>query len=151
MQVFTVVLRLLYNFLLLPFSICKPWQLCCDWLKTENVSGRQKCDLLRRVNLKLCWCTWCLFSFLHPVSTGKDKVSTGCDTPQPGIARYLKDVSFGYSDFASRNPQMDISTFKVQDYSWEEHGFSLINRLYPDMGQMLDDKFSCTFNLTYNT
>lgn len=85
------------------------------------------------------------------VSTGKDKVSTGCDTPQPGIARYLKDVSFGYSDFASRNPQMDISTFKVQDYSWEEHGFSLINRLYPDMGQMLDDKFSCTFNLTYNT
>lgn len=85
------------------------------------------------------------------VSTGKDKVSTGCETPQPGIARYLKDVSFGYSDFASRNPQMDISTFKVQDYSWEEHGFSLINRLYPDMGQMLDDKFSCTFNLTYNT
>ncbi|XP_020627359.1 sestrin-1-like [Orbicella faveolata] len=85
------------------------------------------------------------------VSTGKDKVSSACDTPQPGIARYLMDTSFGYSDFASRNPQMDISTFRVQDYSWEEHGFSLINRLYPDMGQMLDDKFSCTFNLTYNT
>ncbi|KAL9969198.1 hypothetical protein ACROYT_G021386 [Oculina patagonica] len=85
------------------------------------------------------------------VSTGKEKVSIACDTPQPGIARYLTDASFGYSNFASRDPEMDISTFKVQDYSWEEHGFSLINRLYPDMGQMLDDKFSCTFNLTYHT
>ena len=36
---------------------------------------------------------------------------------------------------------------KVQDYSWEEHGFSLINRLYPDIGQLLDDKFSCAINL----
>lgn len=92
-----------------------------------------------------------MFCVLCSVSTGKEKVSIACDTPQPGIARYLTDASFGYSNFASRDPEMDISTFKVQDYSWEEHGFSLINRLYPDMGQMLDDKFSCTFNLTYHT
>lgn len=84
------------------------------------------------------------------VSTCKDKVSVASETPKPGIARYLKDASFGYSDFANRE-ETDISTFRVQDYSWEEHGFSLINRLYPDMGQMLDDKFSCTFNLTYHT
>lgn len=77
-------------------------------------------------------------------------MSVASETPKPGIARYLKDASFGYSDFANRE-ETDISTFRVQDYSWEEHGFSLINRLYPDMGQMLDDKFSCTFNLTYHT
>lgn len=29
----------------------------------------------------------------------------------------------------------------VQDYSWEDHGFSLVNRLLPDMGQFLDEKF----------
>ena len=85
------------------------------------------------------------------VATGKDKVTSANETPQPGIARYLEDASFGYSDFASRDQDMGISTFKVQDYSWEEHGFSLINRLYPDIGQMLDDKFSCTINLTYHT
>lgn len=84
------------------------------------------------------------------VSTCKDKVSVANEAPQPGIARYLTDASFCYYDFASRE-ESDISTFRVQDYSWEEHGFSLINRLYPDMGQMLDDKFSCAFNLTYNT
>ena len=90
----------------------------------------------------------CLFIV---VATGKEQVASVNETPQPSIARYLEDASFGYSDFASRDPAMDISTFKVQDYSWEEHGFSLINRLYPDIGQMLDDKFSCTVNLTYNT
>lgn len=85
------------------------------------------------------------------VATGKDRATSGNESPQPGIARYLEDTSFGYSDFANRDQEMDISTFRVQDYSWEEHGFSLINRLYPDIGQLLDDKFSCTINLTYNT
>jgi len=38
-----------------------------------------------------------------------------------------------------------------QDYSWEDHGFSLVNRLYPDVGQMLDEKFQMAASLTYNT
>lgn len=28
-----------------------------------------------------------------------------------------------------------------QDYSWEDHGFSLVNRLYSDIGHLLDEKF----------
>lgn len=28
-----------------------------------------------------------------------------------------------------------------QDYSWEDHGFSLVNRLYSDIGHLLDDRF----------
>lgn len=85
------------------------------------------------------------------VGTGKEKGRSCDETPQPTIARYLEDPSFGYSDFANRNETSGISSLKVQDYSWEEHGFSLINRLYPDMGQMLDDKFSCAISLTYHT
>jgi sestrin len=38
-----------------------------------------------------------------------------------------------------------------QDYSWEDHGFSLANRLYPDIGTYLDDKFNTAYNLTYYT
>ncbi|NXE69211.1 SESN2 protein, partial [Calcarius ornatus] len=38
-----------------------------------------------------------------------------------------------------------------QDYTWEDHGYSLINRLYPDVGQLLDEKFQVVYNLTYNT
>lgn len=36
----------------------------------------------------------------------------------------------------------------VQDYSWEDHGFSLVNRLLPDMGQFLDEKFQVHSTLT---
>ncbi|ETE69949.1 Sestrin-1, partial [Ophiophagus hannah] len=37
------------------------------------------------------------------------------------------------------------------DYSWEDHGYSLVNRLYPDVGQLIDEKFQIAYNLTYNT
>lgn len=36
---------------------------------------------------------------------------------------------------------IDAVAWCVQDYSWEDHGFSLVNRLLPDMGQFLDEKF----------
>ncbi|EOA92877.1 Sestrin-2 [Anas platyrhynchos] len=43
------------------------------------------------------------------------------------------------------------ASFLLQDYTWEDHGYSLINRLYPDVGQLLDEKFQVVYNLTYNT
>lgn len=45
----------------------------------------------------------------------------------------------------------DIPTFRVQDYSWDDHGYSLVNRLYNDVGNLLDDKFKTAYNLTYYT
>ena len=39
----------------------------------------------------------------------------------------------------------------LQDYTWEDQGFSLLNRYYPDIAPMLDDKFRLAYNLTYNT
>ena len=44
-----------------------------------------------------------------------------------------------------------IPTFRVQDYSWDDHAYSLINRLYNDVGNLLDDKFRLMYQLTYNT
>lgn len=41
--------------------------------------------------------------------------------------------------------------FFFQDYTWENHGFSLVNRLYSDIGHLLDEKFRMVYNLTYNT
>lgn len=39
----------------------------------------------------------------------------------------------------------------VQDYSWEDHGFSLMNRLYGEMAQLLEEKFQVVCALTYHT
>lgn len=44
------------------------------------------------------------------------------------ISCYLDDANFMYKDFAKRDEQQEISTFRVQDYSWDDHGYSLVNR-----------------------
>ncbi|XP_056150415.1 sestrin-1 isoform X1 [Lampris incognitus] len=69
--------------------------------------------------------------------------------PSRDVSRHFEDPSYGYKDFSRRGEH--VPTLRVQDYSWEDHGFSLVNRLYPDVGQMLDEKFQMAYNLTYNT
>ncbi|XP_066557426.1 sestrin-1 isoform X2 [Amia ocellicauda] len=69
--------------------------------------------------------------------------------PARDVSRHFEDTSYGYKDFSRRGEH--VPTFRVQDYSWEDHGYSLVNRLYPDVGQLLDEKFQIAYNLTYNT
>ncbi|NXA37234.1 SESN3 protein, partial [Eudromia elegans] len=66
------------------------------------------------------------------------------------VSRYVEDPGFGYKDFARRGEE-HLPTFRAQDYTWENHGFSLVNRLYSDIGHLLDEKFRMVYNLTYNT
>ncbi|XP_026089047.1 sestrin-1-like isoform X2 [Carassius auratus] len=65
------------------------------------------------------------------------------------VSRHFEDPSYDYKDFSRRGEH--VPTLRVLDYSWEDHGFSLVNRLYPDFGQLLDEKFQIAYNLTYNT
>lgn len=58
---------------------------------------------------------------------------------------------FTYQDFQSRGSSSGISTLRIQDYSWEDHGYSLANRLYGDVGNLLDVKFRAAYDLTYFT
>uniref|UniRef100_A0A4W5NH53 Sestrin 4 n=1 Tax=Hucho hucho TaxID=62062 RepID=A0A4W5NH53_9TELE len=55
-------------------------------------------------------------------------------------SRFITDPEFGYQEFARREED-HFQVFRVQDYSWEDHGFSLVNRLYSDIGHLLDDRF----------
>lgn len=71
--------------------------------------------------------------------------------PPQQIGRYVDDSNFTYQDFAKRGAENIPQTFRIQDYSWDDHGFSLINRLYNDVGFYLDDKFRLAYNLTYYT
>lgn len=70
---------------------------------------------------------------------------------KPSIGQFVEDPSFIYEDFARRDETSDIPTFRVQDYSWDDHGYSLVNRLYSDVGNLLDEKFKTAYNLTYYT
>ncbi|KAJ7995961.1 hypothetical protein DPEC_G00232130 [Dallia pectoralis] len=68
--------------------------------------------------------------------------------PSSQGSRFVADATFGYQDFA-RHGEDNPPTFRAQDYSWEDHGFSLVNRLYSDIGLLLDDKFRTACDLTY--
>ncbi|XP_030637550.1 sestrin-3 [Chanos chanos] len=64
------------------------------------------------------------------------------------VSRFVEDSDFGYKDFA-RHGEDNPPTFRAQDYSWEDHGFSLVNRLYSDIGHLLEDRFQTACDLTY--
>lgn len=72
-------------------------------------------------------------------------------SPKADILRYVIDGEFVYQDFAKRGEASEIPTFRAQDYSWEGQGFSLANRLYAEIGSLMDDKFQVAYNLTYYT
>lgn len=68
-----------------------------------------------------------------------------------GYEGIMEDSSFAYTDFAARGRPSEVSTFRIQDFQWEDQGFSLCNVLYPDIGPFLDEKFKVGYNLTYYT
>ncbi|XP_038822819.1 sestrin-2 [Salvelinus namaycush] len=70
-------------------------------------------------------------------------------SPSDLMLRLVEDPEFIYEDFSIRGEQSP-PTMRAQDYSWEDHGFSLVNRLLPDMGQLLEEKFQVVCGLTYN-
>uniref|UniRef100_A0A8C7X0W4 Sestrin 4 n=1 Tax=Oryzias sinensis TaxID=183150 RepID=A0A8C7X0W4_9TELE len=55
-------------------------------------------------------------------------------------SRFITDPDFCYQEF-SRREEDRFQVLRIQDYSWEDHGFSLVNRLYSDIGHLLDDRF----------
>jgi sestrin len=77
--------------------------------------------------------------------------STKPPCPKADILRYVEDAEFTYQDFTKRGSQGHTSTFRAQDYSWEEQGYSLANRLYSNIGRLLDVKFTTAKELTYYT
>jgi len=67
------------------------------------------------------------------------------------ISQFVKDINFQYVDFAKRERDMEFPTFRVQDFNWDEEGFSMMSRYYSDIAQLLDDKFRIIYNMTYGT
>nr|XP_022292181.1 sestrin-1-like isoform X2 [Crassostrea virginica]XP_022292203.1 sestrin-1-like isoform X2 [Crassostrea virginica] len=67
------------------------------------------------------------------------------------IVKYCQDEDFNYIDFTKRGCTDEAPTFRANEYSWDDHGFSIANRLYSEIGNLLDEKFSMAYNLTYYT
>lgn len=60
---------------------------------------------------------------------------------------YNEDENFHYEEY-KRNPDSN-PVFRESDFNWQEHCFSFLNRSFPNMGFLMDEKFKCTSELTY--
>lgn len=78
-------------------------------------------------------------------------IQTTTTEPPKIYTQYVDDPTFKYQDFTRRGAENVPTTFRVQDYSWDDHGLSLVSQLYNDVGYLLDDKFRTAYNLTYYT
>lgn len=64
--------------------------------------------------------------------------------------RFLEDAPSPNSD--SDSAQRNATTeFLIQDCSWDDHAYSLLNDFYNDVGTVLDEKFKVAYDLTYYT
>ncbi|KAG8195461.1 hypothetical protein JTE90_002633 [Oedothorax gibbosus] len=50
-----------------------------------------------------------------------------------------------------QRPEDHTSDFIIQDCTWDDHAYSLLNRFYDDVGTLLDEKFKVAYDLTYYT
>jgi len=69
------------------------------------------------------------------------------------LLRYMDDPDYCYLQFSRQHNGEDgqrVQTFLTQDFSWEDQGYSVSNRLYMESGSMLDIKFNIAQQLTYN-
>ncbi|KJE93692.1 sestrin 1 [Capsaspora owczarzaki ATCC 30864] len=65
------------------------------------------------------------------------------------INRFIRRPDFAHEDFDIKS--REYSVFRYQDYSWEDHGFSLVDRFYESCAQLLDQQFSIAKTMTYAT
>ncbi|KAK6054470.1 hypothetical protein COOONC_08026 [Cooperia oncophora] len=80
----------------------------------------------------------------HVHSGGESPVGQSCgEEPE-----FSNQKEFGYVDFASRKDR--VKTFKIHEFTWDHHGFSILNDLVPESAQKLDEKFELTQKLTYS-
>jgi sestrin 1/3 len=58
------------------------------------------------------------------------------------IVKFLDDASMTYHEFRERLTGQKGAYFSIHDYSWQDQGYTMANRLYMDIGVSLDEEFS---------
>lgn len=105
-----------------------------------------KCSLNSMPSLHAVLNLLIYFSFIYSGWLPKAKKGTEKRKNVNDFSHYHGGVEMAHEDFNVKSA--DYKVFRLQEFSWEEHGYSLMNRYYPGAGDLLDDLFTETFNLT---
>ncbi|XP_035233265.1 sestrin homolog isoform X2 [Stegodyphus dumicola] len=65
------------------------------------------------------------------------------------MERFIDDQHSSHKDCS--NFSENDGVFHIQDCTWEDHAYSLLNRYYNEFGTILDEKFKVAYDLTYYT
>lgn len=65
------------------------------------------------------------------------------------LESYMGPEALEYYDFDVKSES--YSVLHTEDFSWEEHGFSLVNRYLPGTAQLIDEQFRLILKLTYGS
>ena len=60
----------------------------------------------------------------------------------------VDNEKFQYEEYIKMKPK-NSEVFREQDFNWQEHCFPFLNRSFPNVAHMLDEKFNCSYELTY--
>lgn len=126
-------------------AVCNETELSNRFKSVEQQVNLTTLNQIRQCNSLTGYCYT-----KQAVELSAAKAETISDVPQ-NISHLIDDPTFTYQDFQRRGAAVSIPTFRIQDYSWDDHGYSLVNRLYSDVGNLLDVKFRAAYNLTYFT
>lgn len=66
------------------------------------------------------------------------------------VVQYTEDPDYKYIDLSTL-PNSSNLQLRVHDFSWDDHGFSVMSRFYADMSILLDDKFRVSTHMTNNS
>ncbi|EFA84614.1 sestrin-like protein [Heterostelium album PN500] len=69
------------------------------------------------------------------------------DTGMIDLERYIGNYTMSHTDFDVSSREYTI--FSIQDYSWKEHGYELVSRIFPDAAPLLDEEFNFVYTMTY--
>ncbi|TKS72245.1 Sestrin-1 [Collichthys lucidus] len=120
----------------------QPWLTACSHIQTLLKSGEQCWSLAELVQavVILAHCH-SLCSFVFGCDTDSDFVplSKSPNGTPPTFCPF--DAANGNTNVPQSLATPSEHKPRRRDYSWEDHGFSLVNRLYSDIGHLLDDRF----------
>uniref|UniRef100_A0A8C1BSF0 Sestrin 4 n=1 Tax=Cyprinus carpio carpio TaxID=630221 RepID=A0A8C1BSF0_CYPCA len=128
----------------------QPWLTAHSHMQALLKTGEQCWSLAELVQavVLLAHChSLCSFIF----GSGSDSDTT--PTPRvhhgtpPGYC--LCDAANGNTALSPPPAGPTEKTLRRRDYSWEDHGFSLVNRLYSDIGHLLDERFRNVASLPF--
>lgn len=64
------------------------------------------------------------------------------------VARYLDDAEY---NFHKHDESAKDEIFRAQDYNWDDKAYHVVAQLFPEVADLLDEKFRTVSELTYKT